>query len=183
VSAVLLQESVKASADVLPAAMYATSILAPVASGVLTTIDLDGSVVKPVLLLGLLGLAVGFGQIGPSLAVQTVLPTKDVSIGTAIIIFGAGMGSSMWICASATLFQNRLAAEIENSAPGTNITGLESAGLSAIRTYIGEDKLKDVLTGYNQAVVETLYMPLALAAATMIGSIAMERRSMKEKQR
>jgi hypothetical protein len=62
------------------------------------------------------------------------------------------------------------------------VTAIESAGLSDIRSYIGEDKLRGVLTGYNQAVVETLYMPLALGLATIVGSIAMERRSMKKKQ-
>jgi hypothetical protein len=115
-------------------------------------------------------------------AVQTVLAPEDVSIGGAILLFGGGLGSALWICASATLFRDRLVDEVEKYSPATNVTGLESAGLSGIRNYIGSDKLEDVLSGYNEAVVQTLYMPLALSILTIVGSLAMERRSIKKKQ-
>jgi hypothetical protein len=162
--------------------LFATNILAPIASGLLITLDLNGSVVKAVALLGFLGVAIGLSMQGPQIAVQTVLAPKDVSLGGAIVLFGAGMGSSLWICASATLFQNRLADEIEKYSPATNGTALESVGLSEIRNYIGSERLRDVLSGYNEAVVQTLYMPLALSILTILGSLAMERRSIKKKQ-
>lgn len=88
--------------------MFATSILAPIASGLLTILDLDENVAKVAAVLGFLGAAIGLGVQGPQLAVQTVLPPKDVSLGGAVILFGGSMGSALWICASATLFQNRL---------------------------------------------------------------------------
>jgi hypothetical protein len=163
--------------------MFATSILAPIASGLLTTIDLDEDVVKATVLLGFLGFAVGLSLQSPQLAVQTVLSSKDISIGNAIIVFGAGMGSALWIVVSATLFHNRLVDEVDKYSPSTNGTALEAVGLSDIRSYIGSERLKDVLSGYNQAVVQTLYMPLALGLLTILGSIAMERRSIKKKQR
>lgn len=162
--------------------MFATSILAPVASGLLTTLDLDGSIIKPVALLGFLGFAIGLGQQAPQLAVQTVLSISDVSLGGALIIFGAGMGSALWICASATLFSGRLVSEIHSHSPYTNATALEGMGLSDIRGSIGQERLKAVLAGYNEAVVQTLYMPLALGIATILGTGAMEWRSMKKKQ-
>ena len=144
--------------------------------------DLNGSVVKAAALLGFLGAAIGFSVQAPQLAVQTVLAPKDVSLGGAIILFGAGMGSALWICASATLFQNRLVDEVDKYSPATNGTALESIGLSDIRNYIGSDRLEDVLSGYNEAVVQTLYMPLALSILTILGSLAMEKRSIKKKQ-
>ena len=119
---------------------------------------------------------------GPLVAVQTVLAPKDVSLGSAIVMFGACMGSALWVCASATLFQNRLVDEVEKYSPATNGTALESVGLSEIRNYIGSERLLDVLSGYNEAVVQTLYMPLALSILTILGSLAMERRSIKKKQ-
>ena len=118
----------------------------------------------------------------PQVAVQTVLLPKDVSLGGAIVRFGAGMGSALSVCASATLFQNRLVDEVEKYSPATNGTALESVGLSQIRNYIGREKLQEVLSGYNEAVVQTLYMPLALGILTILGSLAMERRSIKKKQ-
>ncbi|KAI9872338.1 MAG: hypothetical protein M1823_008201, partial [Watsoniomyces obsoletus] len=141
-----------------------------------------GSIVKAAAVLGFLGFAIGLGIQGPQVAVQTILDARDVSIGGAMIVFGAGMGSALWICTSATLFHKRLIAEINDSSPTTNATALSQVGLSDIRSFIGAEKLNAVLNGYNEAVVQTLYLPLALSILTVIGSIATERRSIKKKQ-
>ena len=162
--------------------MIATSVLAPVASGLLTTLDLDESKVKVVALLGFLGFGVGIGNIGPIQAIATILPPNDVSIGMAIISFGGGMGTAVCISASATLFQNRLVEEISNYAPGVNTTAISSSGLSDIREIIGEKRLRAALTGYDHAIMQTLYMPLALAILTLVGSVAMEWPSVKKKR-
>ncbi|KAG4261404.1 hypothetical protein FPRO03_11955 [Fusarium proliferatum] len=155
--------------------MLATSVLTPIASGLLTTLDLEEQIAKAVGLLTFLGLAVGLGLQGPQVALQAVLPIEDVSLGGAVITFGAGMGSALWICASATLFQDRLSKEIQNAAPGTNTTYVQEAGLSRLRESIGPERLKGVLSGYENAVVQTLYIPLALALLSIIGAVAMER--------
>ncbi|KAF4493718.1 aflatoxin efflux pump AFLT [Fusarium agapanthi] len=107
--------------------MLATSVLTPIASGLLTTLDLEEQIAKAVGLLTFLGLAVGLGLQGPQVALQAVLPIEDVSLGGAVITFGAGMGSALWICASATLFQDRLSKEIQDAAPGTNTTHIQEA--------------------------------------------------------
>jgi hypothetical protein len=144
--------------------------------------DLSGGTVKAAALLGFLGVAIGLGVQSPQIAIQTVLAPKDVSLGGAMIMFGACMGSALWVCASATLFQNRLIDEVEKYSPATNGTALESVGLSEVRNYIGSKRLQDVLSGYDEAVVQTLYMPLALSILTILGSFAIERRSIKKKQ-
>lgn len=161
--------------------MFATSILAPIASGLLTTIDLDGTPAKPVALLGFLGFSVGLSMGSPMLAIQMTYNSKDVSIAYGINGFGSGLGSAIWMCVSATLFQNRLSSEISSHSPSTNVTALEQLGLSDIRRTIGSDTLKDVLFGYNEAVVQTLYLPLALTILTIVSSLAVERKSLKKK--
>ncbi|KAF5716156.1 major facilitator superfamily transporter [Fusarium mundagurra] len=162
--------------------MLATSVLTPIASGLLTTLDLEEQIVKAIGLLTFLGLAVGLGLQGPQVALQAVLPIEDVSLGGAVITFGAGMGSALWICASATLFQDRLSKEIQDAAPGTNTTRLQETGLSKLRESIGPERLKSVLSGYENAVVQTLYIPLALALLSIIGAVATERKSIKKKR-
>lgn len=172
-----------ASLLTLAAFMLGTSVIAPIAAGLLTTLDLDESIVKVLCLLGLLGAGIGLGIQGPVLAVQTVLPLRDVSTGLAVTGFAGGLGSSFFISVSSTLFQNRLAAEVERYAPGTNATAaFDHGGLADVREHIGADRLRDVLLGYDKAVVQTLYLPVALAALTVVGSLAMERRSVKKKQ-
>ncbi|KAH7254490.1 major facilitator superfamily domain-containing protein [Fusarium solani] len=162
--------------------MLASSVLAPIASGLLTTLNMEEHVAKGVALLGFLGAAVGLGLQGPQVALQAVLPIDDVSLGGAFINFGSGMGSALWICASATMFQSRLVDEIHSSSPGTNATEVQDAGLTGLRERIGPERLGSVLAGYENAVVQTLYIPLALAILTIAGSLAMERKSLKKKQ-
>jgi len=162
--------------------MIATTVLAPVASGLLTTINLDESVVKVACLLGFLGVAVGLGIQTPILALQTILNAKDLPIGIATNTFGATMGNAVWIVVSATLFQNRLVSEIAAHSPSVNATMLSHAGLSEISETVGSERLRDVLLGYDEAVTQTLYLPAGLAVATIFGSALMEWRSMKKKE-
>ena len=161
--------------------LFATSIFAPIASGLLTTLDLDDSSVKVSALLGFLGIAVGFGLQQPSTALMTVLSPKDISLAIGVMALGAGVGSSAFIAVSATLFQNRLAVEIAQHSPGTNVTNLEDHGLSDLRKLIGPNRLKDVLFGYNEAVVQTLYLPLGLGLLTIVGSMLTEVKSTKKR--
>lgn len=161
--------------------MLATSLMAPIASGLLTTISLDEGRAGVAALLAFLGFAVGIGINGPIQAASRLLAANEVSIGAAIIFFGGGLGSPLFISASAALFQNRLT-ELQKRVPGINTMALEHAGLSDIRNLVGEDKLREVLTGYNYAVVQTLYMPLALALLTLLGSLPMEWPSVKKKR-
>ncbi|KAH8807374.1 major facilitator superfamily domain-containing protein [Xylogone sp. PMI_703] len=154
----------------------------PTASGLLTTINVDQSVAKASALLGFLGIAIGLGIQCPQLGVMASLPVEDISIGTAVISFGAGMGSAVFVSVSSTLFRNRLVDEVQKYSPSTNATAVEAMGLSEIRGSIGSDTLGAVLSGYNQAVIQTLYIPLGLGLLTIIGTVAMERRSMKDKQ-
>jgi hypothetical protein len=165
----------------IQAFLFATSILAPVASGVLTTLDLDDSPAKVAAVLAFLGVAVGFGLQAPFTAIMTTLSPKDISLAVGVLALGAGLGSSLFIAASATLFQNRLVDEISRHSPGTNITILENLGLSDIRKTIGPDHLKDVIFGYNEAVVQTLYMPLGLGLLTIVGSLLTPVKSVKKK--
>ncbi|KAK5083481.1 hypothetical protein LTR05_005983 [Lithohypha guttulata] len=162
--------------------MITTSILAPIASGLLTTIDLDESKTKVVAILAMLGFGVGLGLGVPFQAMAAILSPQEVSLGIAMVGFAGGLASALFISASATLFQNRLEDEISKVVPGIDSTALSHAGLSDIRGLVGQQNLKDVLTGYNRATVETLYMPLALSLLTVVGSATMEWVSVKKKR-
>ena len=160
--------------------MIATTLLAPVASGLLTTISLDESLAKVLCLLALLGFACGIGISSPIISLQTLLKKNDLPIGLAVSGFGQTMGSAIWIVVSATLFQTRLMAEIAVYSPSVNATTLDNAGLSDILALVGSERLHEVLMGYDKAVMQTLYMPLALTMATVIGSAFTEWHSVKQ---
>ncbi|OJJ44233.1 hypothetical protein ASPZODRAFT_751038 [Penicilliopsis zonata CBS 506.65] len=162
--------------------MYATTILSSIAAGLLTTIDLKTDLPKLLCLEGLMGFASGIGFQAPQVAAQTVLAADEATIGLSIIQFGQQLGPVLFLAASTTLFTNRLTAEVEQYSPSTNITSLENMGLSDIRKAFGGEKLEDVLLGYDTAVTQTLFLPVALTCVTAFGSLAMEWRSVKKKQ-
>lgn len=161
--------------------MLASTIIAPIPAGILTTLDLKENLVKILCCLGFLGAAIGLGINGPFSACQTSLSPKDIPIGNAILTFGGGLGSSLFISASSALFQNRLVDELREFSPSTNVTSLEHVGLSGIRKVVSPDRLRDVLFGYDAAVTQTLYFPVALTVLSLAGSLAMEWRSVKQK--
>lgn len=162
--------------------MIATTLLAPIASGLLTTISLDEGVAKAACLLGFLGIATGIGIQTPTLALQAMMKSKDLPIGIAAIVFGANMGNAIWIVVSAALFRSRLLSEIATHSPSVNATVLSHAGLSEIADIVGNDRLRDVLLGYDEAVTQTLYLPVGLAVATILGSSLLEWHPMKKKE-
>ncbi|KAK5955979.1 hypothetical protein OHC33_002552 [Knufia fluminis] len=162
--------------------MLATCLLGPVASGLLSTVDLDDKLVKPLCYLGFLGFGIGVGNLGPGNALSAILPLKDLPLGMAVTGFGGGMGSSLFVAASASLFQNRLGKELSKSAPGANVPTIGEAGLSAIRSEVGADRLREILLGYGEAVSQTLYMPTALIASSIIGAVCIQWQSAKKKQ-
>lgn len=161
--------------------MIATTVIAPIPAGILTTLNLTENVVKVLLCLGFLGAAIGLGMNGPISAYNAVLSPKDIPIGSAILQFGGGVGSSLFLSGSSALFQNRLVDELRKHSPSTDASVLKNVGLSDIRKVIGPDRLRDVLLGYDQAVVQTLYIPVALTVLSLAGSLATEWRSVKQK--
>lgn len=161
--------------------MIATTLLAPIASGLLTTISLDEDVAKAACLLGFLGTATGIGIQTPTLALQAMMKSKDLPIGIAAIVFEANMGKAICIVVSAALFRSRLVSEFAKHSPSVNVTVLSHAGLSEIADIVGNDRLCDVLLGYDEAVTQTLYLPVGLTVATIFGSALLEWHPMKKK--
>lgn len=160
--------------------MFCTSVLAPMAAGLLTTLNFDENIVPVLAFVGFLGAAVGLGNQTPLMAVQTILPVADVPTSIALTGFAGGLGSALFISVSSTLFQSRLADEEAKFAPGMNMTVFSSNGLADIRDTIGQDRLKNALIGYDEAAAQTLYLPVALVTLTVFASLAMERRSIKK---
>jgi hypothetical protein len=162
--------------------MLISSVLTPIASGLLTTIDYNDSLIKINLFLAFLGAAVGLGLQAPVFAVQTVLPDKEIATGVAITGFTGLLASSLFVSVSAVLFQSRLIIEVERYAPGTDRSIFDQAGLLDVRDQIGPARLGAVLSGYDEAVIQTLYIPVALASLSVLASVAMERRKVKKTQ-
>lgn len=98
--------------------MYATTLMAPITSGLLTTVNFDENIVVVLCIVGFLGVAVGLGNQTPMMAAQTVLPVKGVPTGIALTGFAGGLGSALFISISTTLFHSRLATKRQSMHRG-----------------------------------------------------------------
>lgn len=163
--------------------MLLSSLLVPIATGLLTTLTVDSSTASVIGYEVLLGLGCGFGVQVPVLAAQTVLDTKDVSVGISAIVFAQMFGPTLFVSVGKSIFADRLLAEISIYDPSLNVTVVESIGLTNLEQQLGNNGLyTGALQAYDTAILQTFYLPVALASLSMLGSLVVEWRSVKQKR-
>jgi hypothetical protein len=55
-------------------------------------------------------------------------------------------------------------------------------GLLDLKEYVGSEELGLALLGYDRAVTEACFLPVALMCASLLGALGMEWRSVKVKK-
>jgi hypothetical protein len=126
------------------------------------------------------GLGVGMGMQLSLIAVQTVLPTADVPAGTALAVFCQTLGGAIFVAISQSVFQNGLIQKLKENVPGLDPRIVLGVGATGIRRVITGDLIAGVVKSYNGAVVKVVQVAVAAGALTIIGSTAMEWRSVKK---
>jgi hypothetical protein len=162
--------------------MILASVCMPVAAGLMTTYDLHSSLAKMILYSGFVGFSGGIGFQGPQAAMQTTLSTADVNLGIGVILFGQSMGPAIFIAIAQVIFTNELSSILEDVIPGLSPAYIEQHGLDGIKTGVPAQRLDEVLRGLDRSLTHTWYLPVALACTTMVGSLLIEWRSVKQKQ-
>lgn len=162
--------------------MLLASILMPIAAGLMTTLGTSTGIVRLILYTALSGLAYGVGFSGPQNAVQTVLSAEDVSIGLSIMLFAQSLGPAVSISIAQVLFTNRLSINLQNKIPGFNHTSIDNQGLVEMVSSLPADQLQRALHGVDKSLVQTWYLAISLACATLVGSLFIEWRSVKPKR-
>ena len=163
--------------------MLVASVSMPIFAGLLTTLTTSTSVAKIVGYTLAMGLAGGIGFQAPQSAVQCVLPAKDASMGLAIIIFAQNFGPAVFIAIAQTIFLNRLSENLEVLIPGLSPGVVNDMGLTDIKALVGDDNLERALGIFDESLMQTWYLAVGLTCATLVGSLGMEWRSVKDKKR
>ncbi|ROW15687.1 hypothetical protein VPNG_02154 [Cytospora leucostoma] len=163
--------------------MLGTSITMPIFAGLITTFTTSTSTGKMVGYTLAMGFAAGIGFQAPQSAVQTVLPAKDASMGLAIIIFAQNFGPAVFIAISQTIFLNRLSGSLEALIPGLTPDVVNNMGLTELKSLVGDQNLEKALGIFDKSLTQTWYLAVALACTTMVGSLGMEWRSVKDKKK
>lgn len=159
--------------------MILSSILTPIGAGLITTFTPNTGHSAWIGYQALFGMGLGLGAQQPSVAAQTVLPRKDVSIGAALIMFSQTLGGAIFISVGNNIFDTRLAHNLM-TIPGIDIGSVARTGATDLRKMVPASLLTQVLVAYNDALRSTFYLVTALTCCTIFGSLAMEWKSVKK---
>ncbi|KAK5653082.1 hypothetical protein OQA88_9369 [Cercophora sp. LCS_1] len=166
--------------------MLLASILAPIGEGLMSTWTVDASFSQWFGYEALTGLAVGMGMQQPMIAVQTVLPIDDVPIATSLMAFMQSLGAAVFVAVAQAIFENRLIANLEKLLPagaGLDPENLIQAGATKILAQVPPQLQPSVREALNHAITRVYVVSICASSLTLVGSLAMEWRSVKKTQK
>ena len=161
--------------------MILSSIVTPIGSGLITTFTPQTGHSAWIGYQALFGLGVGLGMQQPSVAAQTVLSRKDVSIGAALMMFSQTLGGAIFISVGNNIFDTRFAHNLV-TIPGIDVRSVAATGATDLQSIVPASLLPQVLVAYNDALRATFYLATALTCCTIFASMAMEWKSVKKGQ-
>lgn len=162
--------------------MLFASVCMPIAAGLMTTYSLNTSLAQIILYSGFAGFAGGIGFQGSQSAVQTILSDADVNLGIGVILFGQSMGPAVFISVAQVIFTNLLSTSLQAVVPGLSPKFIEEHGLGDIANGVAQSQRRLILNGIDQSLTHTWYLAVALGCTTVVGSLLVEWRSVKQKQ-
>lgn len=94
------------------------------------------------------------------------------------------IGRAIFTAVAQTLFANDLTKNLAKSqVPGVDASSVLTEGIRSLTAnLVGEDRIT-VLKIINDALVDSWQLPLALCCISIIGSLAVERRAIKGKEK
>ncbi|RPA88303.1 MFS general substrate transporter [Ascobolus immersus RN42] len=162
-------------------ALIGSSILMSIGIGLMTTWKYNTGSNKWIGYQVIFGFGLGMGMQQPGIAAQTVLSRKDVPTGVALMFFTNALGGAIFLAVAQSVFTNRLVADLRSTL-GSNLTGrIVEQGATDIRKLTNGNAamLRNVLIAYNDAIMKTLCVALALACASIVGALLMEWRDVR----
>jgi MFS family permease len=153
-----------------------------VASGLLTTLQVNTEQAKWVGYQFLFGFGLGMTFQAPNLAAQTVLPTKDVPIGTSLMFFSQLLGGAIFISVGQNVLNNQLLERLTAAIPDFDPETLKNTGATSL-THLPDDIKPLALVAYNESLRKVFQVGLIIVCLTILGGVFIEFRSVKEKQK
>ena len=115
----------------------------------------------------------------PLIAVQTVLPINEVPTATALMVFLQTFGGALFISVGQNIFTNQLVKGIVKNVPDVNPMLIVKTGATKVQEVVSPEDLPGLVVAYNDALTKSFVVALAMVCCTVVGSLAMEWRSVK----
>jgi hypothetical protein len=162
--------------------MLAGTVLLSLGAGLLSTLTLESSTATYVGFEILFAAGSGLGNNQPLLAVQTSLQPEDVAVGTATVALGQTLGGAIFLIVAQNIFSGQLGANLRQVGVQVTAADILQSGATELEGNAALDAIPQEvrLVAYNGAVVSVFLLAAGLGAATVLGSVAMEWRSVKK---
>ncbi|QIW97144.1 hypothetical protein AMS68_002662 [Peltaster fructicola] len=162
--------------------IIASSVIMTIGAGLISTFNVNTGTGAWIGYQLLFGIGVGFGMQQGLIAVQVALPTADVPIGTALIMFSQTLGGALSISIAQNVFTNRLLSNIMSQVPQVNAADVLATGATSLQRVFSPEYLPAIKVAYNESLVNAFYVGVAFAALSIVGSVFVEWKSVKGKK-
>ncbi|KAL9089031.1 MAG: hypothetical protein Q9159_002749 [Coniocarpon cinnabarinum] len=143
------------------------SALLAIGCGLLTTLTSHARFVRWFLFQAIAGFGAGAATQLPLIAVQGVLSPSDVPIGISIVLTFGYLGSSVAVSGGETILASRFRHFLRPTFAEDRISEFEKAGATNFRNLARPQEMDAVVSAFNDALVETFYVSVALATASL----------------
>lgn len=162
----------------VPAMVLSPTIMA-VGEGLLSTLTRDAPQASWVGFQFLSGFGLGMGMQTGSLAVQTVLPMPDISMGVALIFFSQQLGGAVFTTVGQTVLSNVLVSKLQG-IPGINPEQIVNNGATQLVNIVPSRDIDLVIDVYDYAITKIFLAAMGLALLALLSAAGMEWKSIKK---
>ncbi|KAH8812850.1 putative MFS aflatoxin efflux pump [Xylogone sp. PMI_703] len=155
------------------------SCLMSIGAGLLTTLKVDTSSGKWIGYQIIYGFGMGLCFQAPNLAAQTVLPNKDVPVGSSLILFCQLLGGTVFVSVGQNVLDNQLAQRLSRF-PGYNSSLITSGGATSLIDSLSANLRETALVAYNEALQKVFQIGLIVSCLSIFGSAMLEWKSIKK---
>ena len=159
--------------------MWFGSVVFAVASGLLTTLEVDS---PPRVWIGYQILAgVGYSSTLSIAAVciQASLDPLDLPTGNAMMLFSTFLGGAVAVSVAQAVFVNVLEQQLRQSLSQVEVAAVISAGAAALSSAVPPDVLGTVVNAYNFAISRVFLLPVAGAGLALVATFGIKWQNIK----
>lgn len=149
-----------------------------VATGLLTTLEVDTYTTKWIGYQILYGCGTGLASQAPNLAAQTVLSKQDIATGTSLMFFSQLLGGAIFVSVGQNVLNNELLKRFA-SVLGFRPESIQTGGAISL-TNLPKSVRRTSLVAYNESLRQVFRVGLVLACVSILGALAMEWRTVKK---
>ncbi len=162
--------------------MLIGSTIMSVGCGLLTTFTSTTDHPRWIGYQALYGIGIGFGFQQSAVGAQTVLPRKDVSTGSSLMMFTQSLGGAISVSIGSNVFTSGVVSGLAG-VPNLSIGAVLNTGPTDLQSVIPPQYLKIALQAYNNGLINAFRVGLAFSCVSILGAVFMEWVSVKGPKR